>query len=436
MNRRSAPSVQRPAVDPASTALRVDGVSIRYGDAIHAVTDVSIDVRPGEIVGLLGANGAGKSSLLNAISGLVPLHAGTISVGDTVLGALNPQARARFVAHVPEGRQVFGQHTVGENLALAAFDASRAERKRRLTEVEEVLPALTTLHDRQARLLSGGQQQMVALGRGLMSRAPVLMIDELSLGLAPAITDQFASTLLELRAEGYAILLVEQYLTLALRVCDRVFVLDRGAVVLSGPTAAIRSQLEALEEVYLGTAENNFAEADDTVAQEQAGERLSVGAPTVRPGNPMLAALAAVVGIVASFFPWFDIAPFGGPVTTETGWALPLLWPLLPVVGAAGVAAVAALRIVRHEPLPLVPALVGAGLAIAALATLFTRTWLLGRGLADPGIEVDRRWGLLVGLYATALMTVGAISLVLEATSAKRFRDVVGAERSEPVDAS
>jgi ABC-type branched-subunit amino acid transport system ATPase component len=418
----------------------VEGVSIRYGDAIHAVTNVSIDVPPGEIVGLLGANGAGKSSLLNAISGLVPVQAGTISVGDTTLGSLSPQARARFVAHVPEGRQVFGQHTVGENLALAAFEANRADRKRRLTEVEEVLPALKALHDRQARLLSGGQQQMVALGRGLMSRAPVLMIDELSLGLAPAITDQFADTLLELRAEGYAILLVEQYLTLALRVCDRVFVLDRGAVVLSGQTDEIRSQLEALEEVYLGTAENNStensAEADDTVAREQEDERLSARAPTVRPGNPMLAAAGALVGIVASFFPWFDIAPFGGPVTTETAWALPLFWPFCLVIGAAGVIAIAAFRIVRHEPLPLLPALVEVCLATAAFVTLFSRTWLLGSGLADPGIEVDRRWGLLVGLYATALMTVGALSLLVEASSAKRSRGVLSAELAERVDAS
>lgn len=235
-----------------TTGLRVDSLTVRHGDVV-ACDSVSLEVRPGEIVALLGANGAGKSSLLGALSGLVPAT-GSVHVGSVDLGRLRPQQRARHLAHVPEGRRLFPTHTVRENLLLGAFAASAGERAARLQRVHELLPRTAELAGRQARGLSGGEQQMVALGRGLMAGAPVLAIDELSLGLAPIVAASFVDALDALRDDGLAVLLVEQYVALALEVADRVVVLERGSVVLTGTAAEVGDQARALQAAYLGSA--------------------------------------------------------------------------------------------------------------------------------------------------------------------------------------
>ncbi len=231
--------------------LHVADLRVRYGDNL-AVDGIDLDVAEGEILALLGPNGAGKSSALDALSGMVPAT-GTMRVGDVDLRPLPPEARASYVAQVPEGRRLFPDHTVRENLLLAAYRANRGERARRLERVCALLPRLDALRTRRAGLLSGGEQQMVALGRGLMGQAPVLVIDELSLGLAPIITASFADALVELREEGLAILLVEQYVPLAMRIADRVAVMARGQIVLEGPTASVKGEALALQAAYLGS---------------------------------------------------------------------------------------------------------------------------------------------------------------------------------------
>lgn len=245
-----------------STQLRVDDAVVRYGD-VAAVDGVSISVAAGRIVALLGANGAGKSSLVAAVSGLVPLAGGSISVGDADLARLRREQRARHVAHVPEGRRLFPEHTVRENLLLAAYRTHGADRTTRLARVLDIFPTLSALLRRRAATLSGGEQQMVALGRGLMSGAPILAIDELSLGLAPIVVSAFAETLRELRDQGLGILLVEQYAALALSIADEAVVMERGRVVLQGTAREMQDDVLALQAAYLGTGiDNRPAEVD------------------------------------------------------------------------------------------------------------------------------------------------------------------------------
>ncbi len=232
-------------------ALRIEGLSVTYGH-VEAVRDVSLCVPPGAIVALLGANGAGKSSLLQAISGMAS-SSGTIRCGDVDLQRLRAEERARHVAHVPEGRRLFADLTVRENLLLGAYRSARSVRARRLAEVVGVLPALEGLLARRAGDLSGGQQQMVAIGRGLMTGAGVLMIDELSLGLAPIVVGEFATTLPTLRDRGISVLLVEQYVQLALRIADEAAVIERGRILLSGPAARVREEVAGMGDAYLGT---------------------------------------------------------------------------------------------------------------------------------------------------------------------------------------
>jgi len=229
-------------------------LTVNFGGA-RAVDAFSCSVSAGEIVALLGANGAGKSTVLNAISGLVPAASGSIVADGTVLTELRPEQRAEHVAHVPEGRRLFPEHSVEENLDLAAFGRHRAVRRDLRERVHHLFPRLRLLADRPAGLLSGGEQQMVALGRGLMSGAPVLAIDELSLGLAPIVAAQFTDTLRQLRDEGLAILLVEQYVSLALSVADRLIVLERGRAVLAGTVSELGDEARSLQSAYLGAHE-------------------------------------------------------------------------------------------------------------------------------------------------------------------------------------
>ena len=202
--------------------IHVEDLSVRYG-AATALDGVSLSVAPGEKVALIGANGAGKSTLLNALSGMVPTAAGTIRLDGRL-------------AHVPEGRQLFADLTVDDNLRLGAFRV----RERNPAWIYEFLPELGRLRGQKAGSLSGGQQQMVAIGRGLMAQPDILAIDEMSLGLAPIIVQQLAERLSELNAQrGLTLLLVEQSARVALSLCDRAYVLETGRIVTQGSAAQL-----------------------------------------------------------------------------------------------------------------------------------------------------------------------------------------------------
>jgi branched-chain amino acid transport system ATP-binding protein len=214
----------------------VESLTVRYGSAT-ALDGISLHVKAGEMVALVGANGAGKSTLLNALSGLVAKAGGDIRIG------------GRF-AHVPEGRQLFPDLTVEDNLRLGAFRA----RDRDPAWIYEFLPDLHRVRAQRADSLSGGQQQMVAIGRGLMSQPDVLAIDEMSLGLAPKIVQDLARRLVELNAErGLTVLLVEQSVRLALSLCQRAYVLETGQIVAQGSSAELRNSPIVLG-AYLGSA--------------------------------------------------------------------------------------------------------------------------------------------------------------------------------------
>lgn len=215
----------------------VENLVVRYGAAV-ALDRVSLHVAAGEMVALVGSNGAGKSTLLNALSGVVAPASGVIRIS------------GRF-AHVPEGRQLFPDLTVDDNLRLGAFRA----RDRDPAWVYELLPALDRARKQRAGSLSGGQQQMVAIARGLMSHPEVIAIDEMSLGLAPLIVRDLAQKLAELNAQrGLAVLLVEQSARLALSLCQRAYVLETGRVVAEGPAREL-AQSSHVKSAYLGVVE-------------------------------------------------------------------------------------------------------------------------------------------------------------------------------------
>lgn len=218
--------------------LHIRDLVVRYG-AATALDGVSLDVEAGEMVALVGPNGAGKTTTLNAISGLLPIAAGTIEI-------------AGRSAQVPEGRQMFADLSVDDNLRLGAWRMPRRERK--TDRVYGVLPDLLPLRRQRAGSLSGGQQQMVAIGRALMAQPDVLLIDELSLGLAPLIAARLIEHLRAVnRDEGTTILLVEQEVDLAFDLCSRAYVLEAGRVVAEGSTEALRADPQ-LAAIYLGTA--------------------------------------------------------------------------------------------------------------------------------------------------------------------------------------
>ena len=235
-----------------STLLRVDGIEVGYGD-LTAVRDVSLEVREGEAVALIGANGAGKTTTLRAISGLLPLRRGRIEFEGQRLDGLGPaEIVARGIAHVPEGRQLFPTMTVRENLELGA--RTRAARDARGQTLERVFELFPRLRERGAQLagtLSGGEQQMCAIGRGLMSRPRLLMLDEPSLGLAPVLVKAIFEDLGRINGQGLTVLLVEQNVLRSLHLAHRGYVLENGRMTLSGP----RDDLLAsghIKQAYLG----------------------------------------------------------------------------------------------------------------------------------------------------------------------------------------
>jgi branched-chain amino acid transport system ATP-binding protein len=244
------------------TILALDNVVVRYG-VIEALHGVSLQVREGQIVTLIGANGAGKSSLLRAISGLIPTHSGTIDFFPPATTekrkskvALNRTAAHRIVAfgisHVPEGRGMFAQMTVQENLDLGAYlRRDRAEIANDLDRVYTLFPRIKERRTQLAGTMSGGEQQMLAIARALMSRPKVLLLDEPSLGLAPLLVEQIFAILREIHAQGVTVLLVEQNAHMALELADYAYVLETGNIALQGPASDIRGN-DQVRKAYLG----------------------------------------------------------------------------------------------------------------------------------------------------------------------------------------
>ena len=232
--------------------LRIDGIEVGYGD-LTAVRDVSLEVREGEVVALIGANGAGKTTTLRALSGLLPLRRGRIELdGQRLDGLGSAQVAARGIAHVPEGRQRFPTMTVRENLELGARTrAARQARARTLDRVFELFPRLLEREAQLAGTLSGGEQQMCAIGRGLMACPRLLVLDEPSLGLAPVLVKTIFEDLARINGQGLTVLLVEQNVLRSLRLAHRGYVIDNGRTTLAGP----RDELLAsghIKQAYLG----------------------------------------------------------------------------------------------------------------------------------------------------------------------------------------
>lgn len=234
--------------------LTVRGLSAGYA-GVPVVRDVDLHVDAGEVVGLLGPNGAGKTTTLLSISGLVPALDGSIDVLGEPVETKHPFRNARrSLAHVPENRSLFFDLTVRENLRLGG-QGPKGDRNAAIEEALELMPALQPLQDRRAGLLSGGEQQMLALARALASRPRLVLIDEMSLGLAPIIVEQLLPIVRRVADEqGAGVLLVEQHVHMALTVADRAVVLSHGQVVLDESAEALRADPSVLESSYLGGA--------------------------------------------------------------------------------------------------------------------------------------------------------------------------------------
>ena len=263
------------------------GVSVRYGRH-QAIADVAIRVAPGEIVVILGANGAGKSTLLNAIAGLVPAS-GEITLDGSSLRSLPPHLIVEAgLALVPEGRRIFGDLTVHENLMLGAY-ARRARQSERehLDRVLALFPKLAERGRQIARTMSGGEQQMVAIARAMMSAPTILMLDEPSLGLSPLLCSELFKALAQIRKTGAGILLVEQNARQALAIADRGYLLENGRIVGDGPAASL-AQDAAVQKAYLG----------GTAATPEATRgRLATPAEPVRPAPVVVGSARPAVGV-------------------------------------------------------------------------------------------------------------------------------------------
>ena len=231
--------------------LKVNDINVYYG-AIHAIKGVSFEVRDGEIVTLIGANGAGKSTILNTVSGLLHSKTGSIEFLDRSLAGIPAHKVVELgLAHVPEGRRVFLQMTVEENLEMGAYTQPKSTVAPGLERVYEQFPRLKERRRQIAGTLSGGEQQMLAMGRALMSGPKLLMLDEPSMGLAPIMVEQIFTIIQSLHRAGTTILLVEQNAQMALSVADRGYVLETGKIVSSGTGRELLSD-ETVKKAYLG----------------------------------------------------------------------------------------------------------------------------------------------------------------------------------------
>jgi branched-chain amino acid transport system ATP-binding protein len=239
----------------ATSLLEIDGIDAGYGD-VQVLHGAGLRVEAGRIVCLIGSNGAGKSTLLNTISGFVARSAGTIRfAGQDLTGAAPKAIVAAGIIQVPEGRRLFAGMSVTENLLLGAYlrGDGRAAIRRDLELVLEIFPRLAERAGQDAATLSGGEQQMCAIGRGIMAKPSLLMIDELSLGLAPRLVDELSAALRVINRAGVAMLVVEQDVMTALELADAGFVLDEGRITLSGPSQALANN-PSVREAYLGIA--------------------------------------------------------------------------------------------------------------------------------------------------------------------------------------
>jgi len=235
--------------------LKITSLNVSYGN-IRALVGVSLHVKPGEIVTLIGANGAGKTTLLNAISGLVSSGKGSILLSDQDIVSLSPENIVKLgISQVPEGRQVFSPLSVWDNLLLGAYlrhsRKNKSEIYSNLDEIFELFPILKERQKQPAGTLSGGEQQMLAIGRALMSKPKLLLLDEPSMGLAPMITNDIFKTITSLRETGTTILLVEQNARAALKIADRGYVMETGQIVLQGLSDELLENQE-VKRAYLG----------------------------------------------------------------------------------------------------------------------------------------------------------------------------------------
>jgi branched-chain amino acid transport system ATP-binding protein len=235
--------------------LQLADVEAYYGE-VRALNDLTLEVERGEIVALLGANGAGKSTTLKVISQLLPARSGSVTFnGKSLLGLAPEDVVALGIAHVPEGRRIFAGLSVFDNLRLGATPrrAPKSEVERDLESVLELFPKLRALELKMGWTLSGGEQQMLAIGRGLMAKPVLLLLDEPSLGLAPLVVADVMETIVRVAREGVTVLLVEQNAHLALQIANRAYVLESGRVVLSGQASELLASDE-MRRAYLGSA--------------------------------------------------------------------------------------------------------------------------------------------------------------------------------------
>ena len=240
-----------PVADPLM--LELQGLRAGYGE-IQVLWGIDMAVRRGEITALIGSNGAGKTTLMRALSGLIPMQDGHyFSEGRDLTGNTAAQILAHGIVHVPEGRRLFGAMSIEDNLLMGAYSrkASRAEIARDMERVYTTFPKLLERRDQAAATLFGGEQQMCAIGRGLMGAPRLLMIDELSLGLSPLLVEQLVAALRTLNAEGMSILLVEQDVTTALDLCHSAYIMDMGRIVRTGLGPELLAD-PIIRDAYLG----------------------------------------------------------------------------------------------------------------------------------------------------------------------------------------
>ena len=231
--------------------LKIDNINLYYG-GIHALKDLSLEVKKGEIVTLIGANGAGKTSTLRAISGLEPIKSGTISYKGSPINKVPAHKIVSLgLSHVPEGRKIFANLTVLENLELGAYLRKDKEIQKDMEMVFSKFPRLKEREKQQAGTLSGGEQQMLAIGRALMNRPEMLILDEPSMGLAPLVVKDIFDTIVEINKSGTTILLVEQNANMALSIADKAYVLETGNIVLSGDAKELLED-DSIKSAYLG----------------------------------------------------------------------------------------------------------------------------------------------------------------------------------------